>query len=89
MENLPIALDVVHLFRWIATYPVDKVIRFLNNWGKVIFAIELAYFSPLDCPSERKTEAALLFKLFKTETTANERKFKSENGCTSTCRSDS
>ena len=23
----------VHLLRWIVTYPVDKVIRSLNNWG--------------------------------------------------------
>ena len=25
----------VHLLRWIATYPVDKVIHSLNNWGLV------------------------------------------------------
>ena len=24
----------VHLLRWIVTYPVDKVIRSLNNWGQ-------------------------------------------------------
>ena len=24
----------VHLLRWIATYPVDKVIHSLNNWGQ-------------------------------------------------------
>ena len=23
----------VHLLSWIVTYPVDKVIRSLNNWG--------------------------------------------------------
>ena len=33
MENLPEALFGVHLLRWIVTYPVDKVIRSLNNWG--------------------------------------------------------
>ena len=32
MENLPKALVGVHLLRWIATYPVDKVICSLNNW---------------------------------------------------------
>ena len=32
MENLPKALIGVYLLRWIATYPVDKVIRSLNNW---------------------------------------------------------
>ena len=31
MENLPKALDGV----WIVTYPVDKVVRSLNNWGQV------------------------------------------------------
>ena len=29
------ALVGVHLLRWIATYPVDKVIRSLNNWGQI------------------------------------------------------
>ena len=33
MENFAKALVGVHLLRWIATYPVDKVIRSLNNWG--------------------------------------------------------
>ena len=32
-ENLPEALFGVHLHRWIVTYPLDKVIRPLNNWG--------------------------------------------------------
>ena len=32
-ENLAKALVGVHLLRWIATYPVDKVIRSSNNWG--------------------------------------------------------
>ena len=36
VENLPKALVGVHLLRWIATYPVDKVIRSLNNWGQVL-----------------------------------------------------
>ena len=31
--NLPEALVGVHLLHWIATYPVDKVIHSLNNWG--------------------------------------------------------
>ena len=31
MENLPKALIGVDLLRWIATYPVDKVICSLNN----------------------------------------------------------
>ena len=35
MENLPKALVGVHLLRWIATYPVDKAIRSLNNWGQM------------------------------------------------------
>ena len=35
MENLPKALFGVHLFRWIVTYPVDKVIHSLNNWRLV------------------------------------------------------
>ena len=35
MENLPEALVGVHLLRWIVTYPVDKVIHSLNNWGQV------------------------------------------------------
>ena len=34
METLPEALVGVHLLRWIATYPADKVIRSLNNWGQ-------------------------------------------------------
>ena len=33
MENLPKALVGAHLLCWIATYPLDKVIRSLNNWG--------------------------------------------------------
>jgi len=24
----------VHFIRWIAIYPVDKIIRSLNNWGQ-------------------------------------------------------
>ena len=43
MLNLPEALVGVHLLRWIVAYPVDKVIRSLNNWGlvskKVWFAV--------------------------------------------------
>ena len=35
MENLSKALVGVHLLHWIVTYPVDKVIRPLNNWGQV------------------------------------------------------
>ena len=31
VENLPKALVGVDLLRWIVTYPVDKVIRSLNN----------------------------------------------------------
>ena len=34
VENLPKALVGVHLLRWIATYPLDKVIRSLSNWGQ-------------------------------------------------------
>ena len=34
MENLPKALVGVQLLLWIATYPVDKVIRSLNKWGQ-------------------------------------------------------
>ena len=37
MENLPKALVGVHLLHWIATYPVDKVIPSLNNWGQNYF----------------------------------------------------
>ena len=33
MESLPKVLVGVHLHRCIVTYPVDKVIRSLNNWG--------------------------------------------------------
>ena len=33
MENLPKAFLGGHLLRWITTYPLDKVIRSLNNWG--------------------------------------------------------
>ena len=29
------ALVGVHLLLWMATYPLDKVIRSLNNWGLV------------------------------------------------------
>ena len=29
-----VAVVGVHLLRWILTYPVDKVIRSLNNWGQ-------------------------------------------------------
>ena len=35
VKNLPNALFRVHLLRWIATYPLDKVIRSLNNRGLV------------------------------------------------------
>ena len=34
VENLPEALVGAHLLRWIATYPVDKVIHSLNNRGQ-------------------------------------------------------
>ena len=34
VENLSKALFGVDLLRWIVTYPVDKVIRSLNNWGQ-------------------------------------------------------
>ena len=34
MENLPEVLSGVHLRCWIV-YPLDKVIRPLNNWGLV------------------------------------------------------
>ena len=37
----------VHLLRWIATYPVDKVIHSLNNWGLVYSAVEHQFSSPL------------------------------------------
>ena len=33
MKNLPKALVGVHFIHWIATYPLDKVIRSLNNRG--------------------------------------------------------
>ena len=36
MVNLTKALIGVHLLRWIATHPVDKVIRSLNNWRLTI-----------------------------------------------------
>ena len=36
MDNLPKALAEVHLLRWIATYPLDKVICSLNNWGQLM-----------------------------------------------------
>ena len=29
------ALVGVHLICWIATYPVDKVVHSLNNWGLI------------------------------------------------------
>ena len=35
VENLPKALVGVHSLSWIATYPVDKVIHSLNNWGLI------------------------------------------------------
>ena len=35
VENLTKALVGVHLLRRIAAYPVDKIIRSLNNWGQV------------------------------------------------------
>ena len=54
MKNLPKALDVVHLLRWIASYPVDKVIRSLNYWGKVIFARASVFFSASLSINERK-----------------------------------
>ena len=44
MENLPKALVGVHLLRWITTYPVDKVIRSLNNWGQAILVLQ--HFCP-------------------------------------------
>ena len=34
MKNLPKAFVGVHFIRWIATYPLDKVIRSLNNWDQ-------------------------------------------------------
>ena len=37
MENLPKELVGVNLLRWLVTYPVDKVIRSLNNWGLISF----------------------------------------------------
>ena len=35
MENLPKALGGAYLLCWTVTYPVDKVVRSLNNWGQV------------------------------------------------------
>ena len=35
MENLAKVLGGVYLLCWIVTYPVDKVICSLNNWGLV------------------------------------------------------
>ena len=32
-EKLAKALGGVYFIRWIAIYPLDKVIRSLNNWG--------------------------------------------------------
>ena len=36
VENLSKALFGVHLHRWIATYPMDKVIHSLNNWARFV-----------------------------------------------------
>ena len=41
VENLPKALVGAHLLLWIVTYPVDKVICSLNNWGLVILYLFL------------------------------------------------
>ena len=38
------ALVGVHLHGWIATYPVDKVIRSLNNWGLDIICVLTSQF---------------------------------------------
>ena len=35
VENFPETFSGVHLHRWIVTYPADKFIRPLNNWGQV------------------------------------------------------
>ena len=43
MENLPKALGGVYLLRWIVTYPVDKVIRSLSNWGLAIAFSTLSF----------------------------------------------
>ena len=43
MENLPEVLFGVHLHRWIVTYPLDKVIRPLNNWGQICTCINCFY----------------------------------------------
>ena len=34
VESFPETFSGAHLHRWIVTYPVDKVIRALNNWGQ-------------------------------------------------------
>ena len=41
MENLPEVSFGTHFQRWIVTYPLDKVIRPLNNWGQVVADILL------------------------------------------------
>ena len=33
--------------RWIATYPVDKVMRSLNNWGQVLRLVLVYVLSTL------------------------------------------
>ena len=45
------------MLRWIATYPLDKVIRSLNNWGKVNEACsaELAVIIPCLTSRERNS----------------------------------
>ena len=44
MKNLQEALVGVHLLLWIVTYPVDKVIRSLNNWGQALNVVQCFTF---------------------------------------------
>ena len=44
-KNLQKALVGVHLLRWIVTYPVDKVIHSLNNWGQAMCRMVLTLSS--------------------------------------------
>ena len=58
MENLPKALVRVHLLRWIATYPVDKVIHSLNKWGQIVLKLlKSKLFIKLAPVFSRKIEA--------------------------------
>ena len=66
MENLPKASVGVHLLRWIATYPVDKVMRSLKNRG-LVFNVSACTLNVLFAFSGIVFNSIVIFVICKTK----------------------